>query len=265
MNPADEQATPGDLDLGPDFPHEQILGISFFHGTAADAIAEINRVGGLLVCPAATALVKLRHDEDYRRALQQADLVLADSNLLALLWKIATGRTLRNVSGLSYLKGLLNDTTFRDSHATFWIVSSLRAKQRAMEWLRGRELIIDPQNVWAVESGKDYPLLQEIETRRPEHVVIATGAGQEKLGLYFRDYLLYRPKIHCVGAALGFLTGDERPIPEWAERFHLGWLFRFVAQPGMIVPRLGIACVLAGMVMKYRNQLPPLKNRWADI
>jgi UDP-N-acetyl-D-mannosaminuronic acid transferase (WecB/TagA/CpsF family) len=241
------------------------LGISFFNGTAAEAVAEINRTGGVLVCPASPALVKLRHDEDYRRALQQADLALADSNFLARLWKIATGRRLRNVSGLTYLKCLLQDASFRNSQTTFWVVSSPNAKQRALDWLRANELIIDPQNVWSAEPGKDYALLQEIETRRLDHVVIATGAGQEKLGLYFRDYLLYRPKIHCVGAALGFLTGDERPIPEWADRFHLGWLFRFVAQPGMIVPRLGIAFVLAGMVFKYRDELPPLRDRWADL
>lgn len=244
---------------------EKILGISFFSGTAGAAIAEINRIGGLLVCPAATALVKLRHDEDYRRALQQADLVLADSNLLALLWRIATGRRLHNVSGLTYLKFLLGDESFRNSPATFWVVSSPRAKQRAMDWLRAHEFVVDPGNVWCVQPEKDYALLQEIETRRPEHVVIATGAGQEKLGLYFRDYLLYRPNIHCVGAALGFLTGAEHAIPEWSDRFHLGWLFRFVAQPGMIVPRLGIAFVLAGMVFKYRDELPQLKSRWSDL
>jgi UDP-N-acetyl-D-mannosaminuronic acid transferase (WecB/TagA/CpsF family) len=245
---------------------EKILGISFFSGTAPEAIADINRTGGLLVCPASPALVKLRHDESYRRALQQADVALADSNFLAFLWKFRTGRTLRHLSGLAYLKSLLSDTSFRNLQSTFWVVSSERLKQRAMEYLSAHKLVVDPQNFWISEPGKDYALLQEMETRRPHDVVIATSvAGQEKLGLYFRDYLLYRPKIHCVGAALGFLTGDEHPIPEWAERGHLGWLFRFVAQPAMIIPRLGIACLLAGMVLKYRDKLPPLKNRWADL
>lgn len=147
---------------------EKILGVSFFNGTAAEAVAEINRTGGVLVCPASPALVKLKHDEDYRRALQQADVALADSNLLALLWRIATGRALRNISGLSYLKCLLNDASFRKPEATFWVVSSPRAKQRAMDWLRANELVIDPQNFWIAELGKDYALLQEIETRRPD-------------------------------------------------------------------------------------------------
>jgi exopolysaccharide biosynthesis WecB/TagA/CpsF family protein len=244
---------------------EKILGVSFFNGTAADALDNINRTSGLLVCPAAPALLKLRYDEDYQRALQGANLALADSNFLAFLWKITTGRTLRNVSGLSYLRCLLNDTSFRKPEATFWVVSSAPAKQRTLDWLVANEIVINPQNVWIAERDKHYELLQEIESCHPDHVVIATGGpDQEKLGLYLRDYTLWHPTIHCVGAALGFLTGHEHAIPEWAERSHLGWLFRFMAQPRMIIPRLGIACVLAGMVLRYREKLPPLKNRWAD-
>ncbi len=91
------------------------------------------------------------------------------------------------------------------------------------------------------------------------------GGGQEKLAHYLRDYLLYRPSIHCIGAALGFLSGEEKAIPEWAERWRLGWLFRFFAQPGMVLPRIGIAFALARMIFKYRSELPPLKKRWADI
>ena len=63
-------------------------------------------------------------------------------------------------------------------------------------------------------SAQDYSILVKIEEEKPKHVVIAiTGGGQEKLALYLRDYLLYRPSIHCIGAALGFLSGEEKPIP----------------------------------------------------
>ncbi|MEY2565386.1 MAG: N-acetylglucosaminyldiphosphoundecaprenol N-acetyl-beta-D-mannosaminyltransferase [Verrucomicrobiota bacterium] len=246
-------------------PREKILGVSFFNGTPAEAVSEVNRTGGLLLCPASPALVKLRHDESYRRALQQAEVVLADSNFLAFLWRITTGRALRNVSGLGYLKSLLNDASFGGGRSTFWIVPSELAKQRAIDWLNARGLVTDPGNFCVAEPDQEYGSLQEIETRRPAHVVIATsGPAQEKLGLYYRDYLLYRPKIHCIGAALGFLTGDERSIPEWAERHHIGWLFRFAEQPEMIVPRLAIACLLASLVLRFREKLPPLKTRWCD-
>ena len=76
-----------------------------------------------------------------------------------------------------------------------------------------------------------------MERRRP-HVIIAIGSGaQEKLGYYLRENLPYRPAIHCTGAALGFVTGDQIAIPDWADRLFLGWLFRLFAQPGVFAPR----------------------------
>ena len=69
--------------------------------------------------------------------------------------------------------------------------------------------------------------------------IIAIGSGaQEKLGYYLRENLSYRPAIHCTGAALGFITGDQKAIPDWADRFYLGWLWRLVAQPRIFIPRL---------------------------
>ena len=62
--------------------HERILGVPFFSGSADDAVKYIRQIGGLVVIPAAPALLKLRYDEDYRLALQKADVVLADSGLL---------------------------------------------------------------------------------------------------------------------------------------------------------------------------------------
>ena len=108
----------------------------------------------------------------------------------------------------------------------------------------------------------------EIETRQPRDIVIAMAAGvQEQLGLYLRDYLHCqpRPNIHCVGAALGFLTGDQPPISEWADKHNLGWLPRLLSQPRMLIPRIGIAFALIGMVLKYRSELPPLRKRWTEV
>jgi N-acetylglucosaminyldiphosphoundecaprenol N-acetyl-beta-D-mannosaminyltransferase len=219
--------------------------------------------------PASPALLKLKYDEEYRLALQRADLVLADSELLTLLWRLVSGRRLKKISGISYLKCLLGDSAARKKEKLFLIISSDAAKRKAIDWLHERGFPIDADDCHVAGTAPDqqaHGLLFEIEKRRPHHVIIAlAGTGQEKLGLYLRDFLLYRPSIHCVGAALGFLTGIEHPIPDWAERRHLGWLSRLMSQPRMLLPRLGIAFVLASMVFKYRSELPRLKPRWADV
>ena len=90
-------------------------------------------------------------------------------------------------------------------------------------------------------------------------MIIAIGSGaQEKLGYYLRENLSYRPAIHCIGAALGFITGDQPAIPEWADRFYLGWLWRLVAQPRIFIPRLSRGLELPWLIWKYGEELPPL-------
>jgi exopolysaccharide biosynthesis WecB/TagA/CpsF family protein len=249
---------------------ERILGIAFFTGSVSEAAEQHVSAGGYLVIPAAPALIKLNYDEEYRGAMQKADLVLADSGLLVLLARLATGIRLSRISGIAYFNHLFESGGIQSSQDSFWIFGSETAKEKAGGWLRQRGYRLEEKNCFVAaapsSSSQDYAILTRIEEEKPRHVVIAmAGGGQEKLALYLRDYLLYRPSIHCIGAALGFLSGEEKAIPEWAERAHLGWLIRLFAQPRMIFPRIGIAFALARMIFKYRSELPPLRKRWADV
>ncbi|PZR72007.1 MAG: glycosyltransferase [Chthoniobacterales bacterium] len=257
-----------DPNAAPRVPTERVLGIEFFSGTAAEAVEHLARHGGYAVIPAGPALMKLNYDEDYRRAMQSADLALADSGLLALMWRIATGRKLRNISGITFLKQLLGSAEIRTDGATLFVFASGEAKEKAAKWFRARETLVHERSYHVASSPPevhDYALLSRIEELRPRHVVMAIPGGtQEKLALYLREHLVYRPSIYCVGAALGFLSGSERPIPEWAEKSHLGWAARLFAQPRMFFPRLAMSLGLARMVFKYRSELPPVRSHWAD-
>ena len=63
--------------------YRRILGVRFFVGDAAKAVA-IGARGGLVVVPAAPALMELRRDSEYRQALLAADLAITDSGFLVL-------------------------------------------------------------------------------------------------------------------------------------------------------------------------------------
>lgn len=246
----------------------RLLGIDFFNGCVADAVEAAKTPGSCVAIPAAPSLVKLNYDEEYRRAIQAADLVLADSGLLALLSRVATGHHLSVISGIEYLRHLVRDSAFRES-ARFWIVRSEGAKQRALAFLRD-EGIAEEQDQFYVTAGardasQNHEILLAIESRKSRHVVVAITRGAEELGIYLRDYLLHRPSIHCVGNALALLSGDERSIPRWAQRLHLGSLARAAAQPSMFFPRIGMAATLVLMVFRYRSEMPKLRARWTEV
>ena len=247
-------------------PSQQILGISFFHGTAAEAVEQMSRRGGVVVVPAAPAMVRLRYDEVYREAMIGADLAIPDSGLMVLLWKIIRRKDFTRISGLAYLKELISESAFRESGRVFFVLPTDAAKTKLLDWASYEGLQIDADSCYVAPVYatvvEDQQLLARIGNRRPAHVIIAIGNGpQEKLGVYLRNGLSYRPAIHCTGAALGFLTGDQVAIPEFADRFYLGWLFRLFAQPRVFVPRLTRALELPWLIFRYAEELPPLREK----
>ena len=103
----------------------------------------------------------------------------------------------------------------------------------------------------------DQELLRKLEKKRPRHIVLGVGGGtQEPLGFYLKKNLSYPPAIHCVGAAIAFLTGDQTRIPEWVDALGLGWLQRCLSKPTMYLPRYWEARHLASLMIRFRDRLP---------
>src|SRR5262245_64057754 len=85
----------------------RILGIQFFNGDVMEALASMDRHGGFLIAPSGTCFSRLREDEMYRRAVLAADLAIADSGLMVLLWRLFRREKISRIYGLKYSQHLL--------------------------------------------------------------------------------------------------------------------------------------------------------------
>jgi UDP-N-acetyl-D-mannosaminuronic acid transferase (WecB/TagA/CpsF family) len=136
---------------------------------------------------------------------------------------------------------------------------------RSIEWLNGSGSSVREDDCYVAPvyprrgPVEDRELLAILADRRPEHVFLCVGSGvQEKLGLYLKRHLPYAPGIHCVGAAIAFLSGDQARIPLWADRLGLGWFVRCLRDPKVFVPRYLRAFKLAYLILRYDERTPPL-------
>lgn len=242
----------------------RILGIDFFDGSAKAAI-DIMRNGGLLVIPAAPALKDLDRNPAYREALLNADLALTDSAFMVLIWNRLQSTPIKRLSGLEYLRELLLEPDVREPGNTLWIMASPLSAQRNLAWLAGQGITIPEDNIYMAPiygSGPidDPDLLDRLNHLRPQHIIMTIGGGtQERLGLYLKRSLAFRPAIHCIGAAIAFLSGDQVHIPVWADKYYLGWLLRSVSEPKRYLPRYLDAFKLYPLMRQYRDRLPDLK------
>ena len=238
----------------------QILGLRFFVGDARSAVERLSK-GGLLVVPAAPALRNLAHDVAYREALLGADIAITDSSLMVMLWNLMQGDNIRRLSGLEYLAELLTRADVREPGRTFWIMPNPESAARNLLWLHQQGIEVLPADMYLAPFYQnvieDEVLLQTVRQRCPAHIIVALGGGtQEKLGLYLKRNLNPVPAIHCIGAAIAFLSGDQVQIPMWADRFYFGWLFRCISEPRRYLPRYWSARKLIGLMLRYRQRMP---------
>jgi N-acetylglucosaminyldiphosphoundecaprenol N-acetyl-beta-D-mannosaminyltransferase len=238
-----------------------ILGIRFFIGTAKEAVARMQG-GGLLVVPAAPALKDLETNASYRDALVSADMAIADSAYMVMVWNWLQHDSIRRLSGLEYLRELLKQPDVRRPGNVLWIMAGSGSAEMNLKWLAGEGIAVPPECVYLApmypgENISDPELVERIERAHPHHIVLTLGGGtQERVGLYLKQHLSYRPAIHCIGAAIAFLSGDQVRIPMWADRIYLGWLYRSISEPTRYVPRYWSARKLLYLLIRYRERLP---------
>ena len=240
-----------------------MLGVSLASITVDEAVRR-GLQGGLVLAPSGPGLSDLPDDRDYREALLNSDLNLTDSGFVLLARLLRGHRLAERTSGLRYLHELLRHPTMQAPGATYWVMPSRASMSRNLDWLNGQGLRVSEQDCYVAphysrgEKVEDAELLAELERSRPEHVFVCIGSGvQEKLGLYLKRNLTYGPGIHCIGAAIAFLSGDQARIPLWADRLALGWLVRCLRDPKVFVPRYVRALKLAYLVIRYDDKAPP--------
>jgi UDP-N-acetyl-D-mannosaminuronic acid transferase (WecB/TagA/CpsF family) len=145
-------------------------------------------------------------------------------------------------------------------------MASPRSARCNLDWLAGQGIVIPEDNIYMAPMYGNAPiddpaLLEGLNHLRPQHIIVTIGGGtQERLGLYLKRNLSYRPAIHCIGAAIAFLSGDQVQIPVWADKFYLGWLFRSLAEPRRYIPRYWDARKLLAIMVRNRSRLPELRS-----
>jgi UDP-N-acetyl-D-mannosaminuronic acid transferase (WecB/TagA/CpsF family) len=244
----------------------RFLGVPLSALTAAESV-DLALAGGLVLAPSGPGLCDLASDSEYRSALLSADVNLPDSGLAILLARVLGMGRLPRTSGLGFLKEFLARPSVREKGATFWVMPSEQALRLNLEWLRKQGVSVTLQNCYIApiypRKGivQDEELLKILRQQAPQSVLICTGSGsQEKLGAWLKPRLPSSATICCIGAAIGFLSGDQVSIPGWADRACLGWFFRSVSNPTRFLPRYLRALALIPLVIRNGSRLPPLRS-----
>ena len=82
-------------------------GIKFYNYNFTKLLSKINK-GGLLVAPAASALINISNNIKYHDSLKKSDVAIFDSGFFCTLLRIFKGKKVNKFSGYFFLKNFLS-------------------------------------------------------------------------------------------------------------------------------------------------------------
>ena len=238
----------------------KILGIDFFNGTVKDVVNAL-KSGGFMVVPSGPGLKTIKEEPVYYKSLRYADIAIADSGYMALIWNLFNTQKVNRISGLEFLREFFAD---KDVQKSKFVLADPTEKDSEInrDYLNKLGFSIRKENshvapIYKKGNVVDPELLAKIEQQRPDYVLLNIGGGtQEILGAYLRKNLSYKPAIICTGAAIAFLTGRQADVPVWADKLYLGWLVRCFHKPSVFIPRYLDAFALFFLLVKYGKRAP---------
>ncbi|MGF1485005.1 MAG: WecB/TagA/CpsF family glycosyltransferase [Opitutales bacterium] len=245
-------------------PRRTILGINFLVGSLEDGLGAAH-AGGLIVVPSGPNLADMADDPEYTEAVVNADWAITDSGYMVLLWWLKRREKLERLSGLRFLRGILEDPVFRERVQTqgmLWVMPSEAEAQSNRAYLESIGLPLTEEAAYVapyypMQGLKDSELLERARRLKPAYIFLCVAGGkQEKLGYYLRRNLEHTPAIMGIGAAIAFLTGAQAGIPPWADRLYLGWLWRCFQNPKKFIARYWRAKKLATLLLKHGERCP---------
>jgi UDP-N-acetyl-D-mannosaminuronic acid transferase (WecB/TagA/CpsF family) len=240
----------------------QFCEVNFWNGTLDALIHRVFATGGDVLVPAAPALAKILEDTEYHTALREADYVIFDSGVVALLCLLIYRRRISRISGLRLMEYLFLGAgrSVIESQHLLWIIPHESEGRLIEKWIASIALPHLRQSFYLAPIYRksadlsDQRLADLIAKTHPDAVIVCIGGGtQEKLAWHLKKMVRPCPPILCTGAAVSFLTGSQARIPTWVDRACLGWLWRIFDEPKKFGPRYGSTLWnFPRMLWKYR-------------
>jgi N-acetylglucosaminyldiphosphoundecaprenol N-acetyl-beta-D-mannosaminyltransferase len=193
----------------------------------------------IVVTPNINHLHLVQSSDDARRALQTADLQLADGWPIVAASRILGSPLPGRIAGIDLVQALI------DSDAGFSVAilggsddSATRLAERVA--LRNRVVLVDE-----LRSGWDTPrrrseLTARVAEAKPNLILVAVGAPRQELLAHELKDVVSGPII-CCGAAVEVLAGARPRAPRFLQSIGMEWAFRLAIEPRRLCRRYIVA------------------------
>ena len=201
----------------------------------------IKKKRGYLVAPAASSLSQIKDDKKHLLALQKSTVAIFDSGFFCFILFFLRGIIVKKYSGFLFLKNFVSFDLVK-KEKLLSIDPSERDSLLNKNFLKINKFTKFKSYVAPIYNSKnvkDLKLIQLINLYKPKYILLNIGGGtQEKLAFFINQNTKNNQIIFCLGAAIGFCTGQQAPINIFFDKIFSGWLIRVLYNPFIFIPRV---------------------------
>jgi N-acetylglucosaminyldiphosphoundecaprenol N-acetyl-beta-D-mannosaminyltransferase len=222
--------------------------------------------GYICVCPVYNIMLA-RSNPEYRRALNEANIVTPDGMPVVWFMRLSGRRRQRRVYGPVLMLKLCEDAERHGLRIFLYGVTDPKLAKIEENLLHRFPRIkiagkyAPPFRPLTVEE--DDEIVKKITGADTDILFVAVGTPKQELWM-----AAHKGQLKCVqvgvGAAFDFLSGSVREAPQLIQNMGLQWLFRLVMEPRRLLkryavynPRFLILCLLK----MFGINVPPRKDR----
>jgi exopolysaccharide biosynthesis WecB/TagA/CpsF family protein len=239
----------------------RLLGVPVAMISPEEALVEIERLY-LTDTPAMVAYVNAhtlnlaQGDIEYRRVLQEADLVLNDGSGVAMAARLQGQRFPANLNGTDFNPQVVRLASEHD-WPVFFLGGRLGVARSAAERLQGRFIRL---NVAGYRDGyfeDESAVVDEVKRSGAGLLMVALGNPKQELFLA-RNLAATGARLGVgVGAFFDFTAGAVPRAPRWMNRAGIEWVYRLAQEPGRMWRRY----ILGNPLFLARAMREAVRNR----
>ena len=189
-----------------------------------------------VLTPNVDHIVRLQHDNEFKKIYENADLVLADGMPLVWAAKFLGTPLYEKVSG-SDLFIKLCETAARRKFRLFFLGGNPGDAEKAKEILvrQNPGLVVEgyycPPFGFETDEQERKKIVELIKAANPDILFVGLGAPKQEKWIYEHYQKIRVPVTMGIGISFSFAAGTIKRAPVWIQKAGLEWFWRMMMEP----------------------------------
>ena len=212
-----------------------VLGVQYDNLTMAEALARGRELltgnkAAYVVTPNAEMAYEALHNEEFRRVLNEAELVLPDGAGVVLGAKILKTPLKQKVAGIEFAQNML--PVYEELGSRLYLLGS---KPGVAELAAEKMLQKHPDLcICGMTDGyfrDEDEVVRKINEANADALYVCLGAPKQEYFMYRHRAKLNVRLMAGLGGTLDGIAGTVKRAPRWMIRLQLEWLYRLIREP----------------------------------